>query len=282
MTQPGEPHLPLDGRTAGCCCAGVGTDDHWTVATSARSEVHLCRAGTGAVVVLKFSRDRDALARQARAIHTWSELPAVVDLLGYLPDAGAMLLAYVESNQGRLPDLTDMATVLESMLSADTAATDFPPLVQRIEESFASTAVALDAEVRQEFRGLDEALHEQRERAIGLAREPGIFGLVHGDLHHGNVLIRKAAHADLPVVIDPMPHAGDRTFDAIDSAVYRTTSRSQLSANVLRLCRLVPGLDSDRLQQWCASCSVVIGLSRLRTSPGDRSAHFLLKLAIDL
>jgi streptomycin 6-kinase len=111
--------------------------------------------------------------------------------------------------------------------------------------------------------------------------DPGLVhgdpGLVHGDLGLPNVLDGGPGRG--LVAIDPRPCRGDRTVDAIDWAVGRTTSLAGLRERIERLGALVPDLNGDRLEQWCQATAVINVVQTCYRRPPDKTTRFLLQLA---
>ncbi|MGH3180380.1 MAG: aminoglycoside phosphotransferase family protein [Streptosporangiaceae bacterium] len=113
-----------------------------------------------------------------------------------------------------------------------------------------------------------------------MARElagSGPAGLLHGDLHLSNIL--RAGPTRGLVAIDPRPCSGDLTSDAIDWTLDRATSTDEIHERIEQLCRLVPGLDRDRLWRWCQATAAVIVVLQLRRRPPDDTTRLLLRLA---
>lgn len=258
-----------------------GLDKVRRISASSRSEIFVCRRDDGSPAIVKFVADGAQLQLEACALRAWQDVPVVVDLLGSLPKVGAMLLPYLSSAHSHRAEESDLVLVLRGLTTAEVPLLGFPPLVERVREAFYSTRARLTSLVGESRKGFDEALAASQDRAIRLALEPGAYGLVHSDLHLANVLTRSVFGRPSPVVIDPMPHVGDRTFDAIDVALDRVTSREQLEHRVLKLGSEVRRLDAARLLAWCLACGPVIGLSSIRDNPGDPAAEFLVSLAFE-
>jgi streptomycin 6-kinase len=119
---------------------------------------------------------------------------------------------------------------------------------------------------------LDDGYQRARELATN-----GPTGLLHGDLHLSNIL--RAERTRGLVAIDPRPGVGDPTFDAIDWTLDRATSIDEVHERIDRLGKLVPGLDPDRLWDWCQAIAAALAILRLRRRPPDATTQLLLKLA---
>jgi streptomycin 6-kinase len=74
--------------------------------------------------------------------------------------------------------------------------------------------------------------------------------LLHGDLHHKNIL---SAEREQWLAIDPLPRVGDPTYDAVQFLLFRKGStpdpRLTWGRDIVRFCRLV-GIDEDRVKAW--------------------------------
>jgi streptomycin 6-kinase len=165
-------------------------------------------------------------------------------------------------------------------LTARTVHSDFPPLVERVRAAFSLSYCNLTDGIRAAFKGVDELLLLSSQRAELLACEPGTYGLVHTDLHFENVLITQQDGRRRPTAIDPMPHVGDRTFDAIDVALHRTSSYEELDKRIRSLTNSVTNLDAARLRSWCIACAPVLAISALRDNANLAAAHFQLSLGL--
>jgi streptomycin 6-kinase len=72
---------------------------------------------------------------------------------------------------------------------------------------------------------------------------------------------------------------GDYTSDAIDWALGRSTTAGELHDRIERLCALLPGLDGDRLLEWCKATAVIIAVQYLYRRPPDQTTTLILELA---
>lgn len=87
--------------------------------------------------------------------------------------------------------------------------------------------------------------------------------LVHGDLHHNNIL---AATRQEWLAIDPLPRAGDPCLDAVMFLLFRKGSTPDPERtwgdDIDRFCRRL-GLDGGRVKQWLLARLAADGLSAL-------------------
>ena len=93
---------------------------------------------------------------------------------------------------------------------------------------------------------LDETLEIVAE--LRVADAPPV--LLHGDLHHENIL---SAEREQWLEIDPLPRVGDPTYDAVQFLLFRKGSTPDPTltwgGDIMRFCRLV-GIDGDRVKAW--------------------------------
>ena len=118
------------------------------------------------------------------------------------------------------------------------------------------------------------------EASLALARQlavEGPVGLVHGDLHPGNVL--RGGENRGVVAIDPRPCWGDRASDAIDWMLYDVVDEQGLGRRIDWLVRNVPGVDSERVWAWCRAMAVIIAASMVARRDDDPVGEFLLAFA---
>jgi streptomycin 6-kinase len=252
------------------------------------------RRGRGGVV-LKLTPDRTVADTEALALHAWAGTPQVVDLLDADPETGALLLEKVEpgaklSDQPGLPSFEEIARLLASLRVTGRDPLDqLPTVAERVEFLFAligrrrshprvTELVPPDLVARGHRLARDLAADAAAELVHG---DPGLVhgdpGLVHGDLGLPNVLDGGPGRG--LVAIDPRPCRGDRTVDAIDWAVGRTTSLAGLRERIERLGALLPDLNGDRLEQWCQATAVINVVQTCYRRPPDKTTRFLLQLA---
>ncbi len=232
-------------------------------------------------VVLKLTPDRTIAAEEALALRAWAATPHAADLIDADLEAGALLLEKVEpgtkvSDQPELPPASEMAELLTGLHGA--ASYDggqLPTLAQGVESLFARIGGLLSNPRVSPLVAPHLVAHGHQ-----MARElagSGPAGLLHGDLHLSNIL--RAGPTRGLVAIDPRPCSGDLTSDAIDWTLDRATSTDEIHERIEQLCRLVPGLDRDRLWRWCQATAAVIVVLQLRRRPPDDTTRLLLRLA---
>jgi streptomycin 6-kinase len=234
-------------------------------------------------VVLKVTPESSIAREETTALRAWAANPQAVSLIDADPDGGALLLERVRPgtklwDADALPPASEMAELLTGLRAATGDLTGrLPPLSERIEFIFglirgrltgARVAPLVDP-------GLVTAGHEL---ARSLAQS-GPTALVHGDLHLANILIaRQPGQPRRLVAIDPRPCRGDPDFDAVDWVLAPGATQTP-DQRAEELCRLVPGLDADRLEAWCRASAIIIVVQHLHNRPPDSRIPFLLQLA---
>ncbi|MDF3301449.1 aminoglycoside phosphotransferase family protein [Streptomyces tropicalis] len=246
------------------------------------SRVFRCaRRGTAAAVWLKLTPEPAIAREEAEALRAWTATPAVVGLLESDLSAGALLLEDVQPGvpAGRLArGLPEVAGLLRGLRAASPAPggpSVLRPLSHRIAFLFdlagrrLAAAGADDVSVR-------DLLDRARPAALELA-EGGPVGLVHGDLHPGNVLSGPGARL---VAIDPRPAWGDPDYDAVDWVLGGASDLRALEQRIGTLSALVPGLSSRRVLDWCRALAVLDAVPSLCAGrPDDAGTRFLRELS---
>ncbi|WP_327297549.1 aminoglycoside phosphotransferase family protein [Streptomyces sp. NBC_01197] len=218
--------------------------------------------GTAPTVWLKLTPDPVVATQEAEALNAWSATTSVVRLLASDLGAGALLLAGVEpgtrvrESGWRTADIARLLTDLRT--APHTRTPRLPPLSERITFMY-------DMAARRAAHG-PEVLARGRAAALALARTGPADGLVHGDLHPGNVL---AGPGRRLVAIDPRPTFGDPDFDAADWAIEGVKDEEALRRRIAALTALVPGMSADRVLDWCrATAPLTAGAPAFLLSDG--------------
>ncbi|MEV6867592.1 aminoglycoside phosphotransferase family protein [Streptosporangium subroseum] len=246
------------------------------VAAGNTSRTFHVRQADGVPAFLKLTPEPQIGITEATALRAWEDSPHVVRLIDSDGESGSLLLAAVEpgTRVERLP-IEDVAVLLRSLRLADAPDDELPTLRQRVEFLFDLALGRWRGNPAEQYIDRD-LLDRHRAAALALATG-GPAGLVHGDLHPGNVLVSRV-HGF--TVIDPRPSIGDPTFDGIDWVLAQATELHDLEANITRLAALIPEVDPDRLMGWCRTTAPVIAIPRLNRDPHDRQTQLLLRLAI--
>jgi streptomycin 6-kinase len=246
------------------------------------SRVFLGRQHGTRPVVLKLTPDLSVASTEAIALCAWAATAYTPALLDADSRTGALLLERIEpgirlSDQPRLPSFRKIAELLSGLrVAGDGAIAGLPALGERIDFLFA----LIGRRLRHPRVGAlitPDLVARGHLLASDLARNAAVAGLVHGDLHPGNVLT--AGTAGGLVAIDPRPCAGDPAFDAVDWALGRATTMGEVGERIRRLCALMPGLDGTVLWQWCRATAVINAVQHLYRHPPGETTGLLLQLA---
>jgi len=203
------------------------------------------------------------------ALRAWAATPHAVDLLDPDLEAGALLLENVEpgtkvSDEPQVPPVSEVAELLTGL--RETVRYDggqLPTMAQGLESMFSRIGGLLSNPQVSPLvapQVLDDGHRKARELASN-----GPTGLLHGDLHLANIL--RAGPARGLVAIDPRPSVGDPAFDAIDWTLDRVASIDEVHDRIGRLCKLVRGLEPDRLWGWCQATAAALAILLLRRRP---------------
>ena len=242
-----------------------------------------CQADNGEEMVLKLTPELKIAADEATALDLWSASPHVVQLHDADLGRGALLLERVnpgtrlhdEPDRWPLADVAPMLTDLRRPAGTGDES-GLPDLRDRVEFVFDLTRMRLarhPAAARQIPPGLIDASQISARTLAG----DGPVGLVHGDLHPGNVL--RGGSGRGVVAIDPRPCLGDRAFDAVDWVLASGDSEAAMQQRVDWLARHVDGLDPERAWAWSRVLAVVVAASLLANRDNDPAGHALLQVA---
>ncbi|MFI6446003.1 aminoglycoside phosphotransferase family protein [Kitasatospora sp. NPDC050543] len=254
------------------------------------SRVFRCtRLADGRPLWLKLTPDPQVAAQEAAALAAWARTPAVVGMLEYDAATGALLLADVAPGtplRGRAWRPAEVAQLLTALRGAGVpggSAVPSPP-AQPAQPSLVSPASPANLPSLRERVGFlfdltrrrapGAALGPARAAALDLAAA-GPPGLVHGDLHAGNVLDGR----DGLVAIDPRPSLGDPDFDLVDWVLEGAEDLPGLERRITELVALVPGASAERVLAWCRALAPLVAAPRAAAGRRDPQTVFLLELA---
>lgn len=244
-----------------------------------RSTVARCISSRGTTLVVKTGTDPLMHADEVRALVEWSASAHCVELLDIHSNLRCILLRDLgRPIQGRT-SFPEWSGLLSGLGRPGTPISgEFPALSGRISSAFDDTCLWL---LRRHggSHGTMQVLAAARALALALSREGGPVGLVHGDLHPTNVL--RGTNAQL-VAIDPRPHLGDLTFDAIDCVLQGAQCISAIEARVEALVDSVDHLEPGRLMAWCSAAAPVLAVGRLASNPLDPWARELFRFGAHL
>ncbi|WP_448317248.1 aminoglycoside phosphotransferase family protein [Streptomyces sp. CO7] len=255
--------------------------------------VRCLRRDAGATVWLKVTPELAIAAREAEALSLWSGTPSVVDLLEQDLGVGALLLADLSPTPADLlpaarvspapatagggPCLPEVAALLRALregVPSRPRRSGLRPLADRI--GLLHTLAVRRLAAADPRPALDPAVLERARAACLALCDTGPVGLVHGDLHAGNVL---AGPGGRLVAIDPRPTWGDPDFDAVDWALDGVTDLPALERRAERLSSLVPGQSADRVLAWCRALAAFEAVPALCAGRDDARTRFLRTLA---
>ncbi|SFU14223.1 aminoglycoside phosphotransferase family protein [Mesorhizobium sp. YR577] len=203
------------------------------IAETFSSRIWKVRQENGDPAVVKALKPFDDVADELRGAHylSWRDGAGAIRLLGF--EGHDMLLEYAgdrlltdELNEHGDRHATDIAVeVMAELFSAS----DTPPPVelQPLTERFASLFTKAKAD---RDAGNDSPYREAAEIAERLLSNPHDLRVLHGDLHHDNILHGKRGW----LVIDPKGLLGDPGFDAANF-FYNPLHRHDLSLDPERI-----------------------------------------------
>jgi streptomycin 6-kinase len=247
----------LSGRVLSCVRAWGVTIER-TVATETSVLVHGRRAGKA--VVLKVVKEQGDEWRCGEVAATFGGR-GVVEVYEQIP--GAALFERLDPGEplatlalhGRDEEATDiLAMMLGRMAPQDPP--DWCPTVERWGAGFARYVASGDERVP---LTLVEPAHRIYEDLCATQRNPA---LLHGDLHHGNVLSDRARGW---CAIDPKGVVGELEYE-IGAALRNPLGRPELFANLevverrLEQFGLALGLDVGRARGWCFAQAVLAAI----------------------
>lgn len=237
------------------------------------SVVLRCESAEHGQAVLKLTPDPEVARQEAVALRGWAGVRHVVDLLEAEPGRGAVLLEWLPEPE-RLDNtewsLEEVVPLLTAVRVGPPDGASLPTLAERVE--FLFDLMDVRARNLPPYDFLPGLLADGRAACRELAAD-GPLGLVHGDLHSGNVV--RAGNGRGLVAIDPRPSLGDQAMDLVDWALDGVTDEETARRHVDLLSERVPGADRDRLWAWCRGMAVAIAVSR----PGDPWGKFMLDWA---
>ncbi len=242
-----------------------------------------CWSDGGSQLVLKLTPGLRIAADEAAALREWAASPHAVLLHDADLERGALLLERVQPGT-RLADepgpwpLEDVAPMLSDLRQPAVPATGsgLPDLRHRVDFVFELTRGRLRRHPAAAGGVPSGLLEDSRIAACALA-DDGPVGLVHGDLHPGNVL--RGGPGREMVAIDPRPCLGDPAFDAVDWVLAGGGGEAAVRNRIARLAGYLGEVDPDRVWAWCRGLAVVVAVSLLGRRADDQAGRELLGIA---
>lgn len=243
------------------------------------SMVVLVTTGDGSPAALKLGMVTPETAQEPGALAHWSGHGAA-RLLRADPERGALLLERLrpEVSLRSLPEakaMLEACAVVRRLWVPPAADHRFTTVAERTRRLAGTLRERRELPWAAPLRpAIDQALDLRERLTEGGAQDPV---LLHGDLHHGNVL---AADRTPWLAIDPKPLVGDPCYDLAwlvrDRLKTLAAAPAAGSAARRRLARLADSLevDRDRLRDWTVFRSVEAGV--WSWSVGDRTYGELL------
>ncbi|MBC3844145.1 phosphotransferase [Streptacidiphilus sp. 4-A2] len=224
--------------------------------------------------VLKLSRPGAGSPQEHAALAHWDGRGAV-RLLAAAPGDGALLLERLhgEVPLRSLPEARAMLEAAGTLQRLWTAPPPEHPFTALAEHGAGLCALLRERQPLPAAAELRPLLDEALETATGLLADQPEQLLLHGDLHHGNVL---AAERSPWLAVDPAPLVGERAYDLawlaqdrLDTLCGSPGPQAAVRRRLRQLSEAVD-VDRDRLRGWTLVRTVATGLRRLDV--GDTGA----------
>lgn len=236
---------------------------------------------TGTPVWMKLTPEPAIAREEAEALRAWAGAPSVVTLLAEDLAVGGLLLENVApgvpAHQAgwSLPEVGALLRDLRVISVQPRVHSALLPLSHRIEFLFDWADRRL-AGSRVNGPAAPAVLARARAAALELAAS-GPVGLVHGDLHPGNVLSGPGGRL---VAIDPRPTWGDPDYDAVDWVLEGVDDLATLERRIESLATMVPGQSPERVLGWCRTTAALTAALRIGRGRDDAETRFLTTLAL--
>ncbi|WP_159943133.1 MULTISPECIES: aminoglycoside phosphotransferase family protein [unclassified Nocardiopsis] len=232
--------------------------------------------------VLKLSPDSGLAVSEARLLRMWEasgRVPRVWEVDGR---RGAILMEWVGGptvvSTGVVPPMETVGELIDQLHSVEVPRQELlelRPLTSRVQFIF-----DLWNRERAEGPAADvvpaSAMHQGFCRARDLANGTVDVVPVHGDLHPGNVI--DGGERGL-VAVDPRACLGDGAVDAVDWALWKSTSLTEVVHRVDALSQCL-GVDGDRLMAWVRAFAPCLAVAKAnRGHVGTDEFDMLMELS---
>ncbi|WP_150237848.1 aminoglycoside phosphotransferase family protein [Nocardiopsis quinghaiensis] len=214
--------------------------------------------------VLKLSPDTGLAVSEARLLRMWEASGRVPGLWGVDGGRGAILMEWIDGDTiaaiGEVPSMETIGSLIAELHGVEVPRgelLELRPLTSRVQFIF-----DLWNRERAEGPAADvvsvAAMHQGFCRARDLANGTVDVVPVHGDLHPGNVL--DGGERGL-VAVDPRACLGDGAVDAVDWALWKATSLTEVVYRVDALSHVL-GVDGDRLMEWVRAFAPCLAVAK--------------------
>ncbi|NYH53742.1 MULTISPECIES: aminoglycoside phosphotransferase family protein [Nocardiopsis] len=248
-----------------------------------RTSVVVCvLRSDGAQGVLKLSPDTGLAVSEARLLRMWEASGRVPRVWGVDGDRGAILMEWIDGDTiaagGEVPPMETIGSLIAQLHGVEVPRSELlelRPLTSRVQFVF-----DLWNRERAEGPAADvvsaSAMHQGFCRARDLANGTVDVVPVHGDLHPGNVL--DGGERGL-VAVDPRACLGDGAVDAVDWALWKATSLTEVVYRVDKLSRILE-VDGDRLMAWVRAFAPCLAVAKAnRGHVGTDEFDMLMELS---
>ncbi|MFD6951129.1 aminoglycoside resistance protein [Nocardiopsis sp. TSRI0078] len=248
-----------------------------------RTSVVVCvTRADGTQAVLKLSPDTGLAVSEARLLRMWEESGSVPRVWGVDAGRGAILMEWIDGDTiaagGQVPSMETIGSLIARLHGVEVPRRELlelRPLTSRVQFVF-----DLWSRERAEGPAADvvsaSAMHQGFCRARDLANGTVDVVPVHGDLHPGNVL--DGGERGL-VAVDPRACLGDGAVDAVDWALWKATSLTEVVYRVDTLSHVL-GVDGDRLMAWVRAFAPCLAVAKAnRGHVGTDEFDMLIELS---
>jgi streptomycin 6-kinase len=243
-----------------------------------------CRRSDGRPAILKLTPDARLPAAEASALRRWESSRRVPRVWGHDAALGALLLEAIPSetplSESRAAvGLDEVAKLIGDLhrSGAPVLADGVVSLAERVEFIFEHWVERHGRRGELVTRAVPvERLRRGHELARGLAADPSVSVLLHGDLHPGNVLDGGALRG--LVAIDPRPCVGDAAFDSVDWVFQALEDPRAWEPRSGELA-VALGVDRERLWTWCRALAALLAAGKAARGADTDQIAALLALA---
>ncbi|WP_017570723.1 aminoglycoside phosphotransferase family protein [Nocardiopsis halotolerans] len=248
-----------------------------------RTSVVICvRRPDGERAVLKLSPDIRLAVSEAQVLRMWQtsgRVPRVWEVDGA---RGAILMEWVGNDTvaagGVVPPMETIGALIAQLHDVEVTRQELfelRPLSSRVQFVFELWGRERAQGPAAEMVSAS-AMHQGFCRARDLANGTVDVVPVHGDLHPGNVIDGGARGL---VAVDPRACLGDGAVDAVDWALWKSTTLPEVVYRVDVLSRVL-GVDGDRMMEWVRAFAPCLAVAKAnRGHVGTDEFDMLIELS---